>query len=187
MNGFKTVGWIFLGAFLMSCLVGGIAEAFDTIPEYALGTWGRLSSSAIAIAAFVAISVLVERWSKIFSSWIAYGVYNSLFAFQLGHLPGNAEISVPRWFSLTMASLFLVSALTSRHFVSNYKLGLADKAALLFWVLAFAVSACLDGKHDLLGVSILGLATLALAGAWSYRRFEQKHRKTYHARVQTVS
>ena len=176
-NGFVIAGGILLGAVLVGFLVGGIGIAFFGIQS------SRISSKPvgflIAVASFCLIALFVGRWAKYFAGWIVCSVLNALIMASTGHLLNNPSVSVPRSVALIMAGLMVITVVASIRFRRGYKLNFVDRAALLFWVLAFAIGA--NTERYMLVAAALGCAGLVLA--YLYHRRSRGHS---HLRPATV-
>ena len=163
-NGFMLAGGVVLGILLGASLVGGIGTAF-------FGLHSRISSKPIAFlvaaASFYFIAFFVQRWAKYFAGWMAWSVLSALMMASSGHLVNNPSVPVPRSMALAMAGLMVVTVVASVRFSKGHKLNIVDKAALLLWVLAFAVGAN-TVQYMLLAVSV-GCAGLIIASLYHRR------------------
>ena len=106
-----------------------------------------------------------------------WGVLNALLMVSTGHLLNNPSVSVPRSVALIMAGLMVITVVASIRFRRGYRLNLVDRAALLFWVLAFAIGANTE-RYMLVAVG-LGCAGLVLA--YLYHRRSRGHSRLTRA------
>ncbi|MCU1285239.1 MAG: hypothetical protein JWO13_1589 [Acidobacteriales bacterium] len=174
VNGFRLVGGIFLGCFLIGSLVVGFGETFGTIRDSNLSSLTRPGAFAVALCSFAAIALTVQRWAKYFAGWVGFGVLNSLIIASSGHALNNPSIHVGCGFALSMALVWLTSSITSLRFTNGKELNLLDKSALLSWVLAFAMFAnlALANKPEL-ALAMLSLGSLGLVIAWFFHRYHR--------------
>ena len=163
VSGFAIAGGVLLGAFLVACLVFGIGVAFFGLESSRIIP-SKTVAFLIAAASFGLIALLVQRWAKYFAGWMAFSVGNALRMASSGHMINNPSVPVPRTVALTMAALMLITVGASLRFKKEYTLTPVDKAALLLWVLAFAIGATTE--RYMLGSVSVGCAGLVLAAAY---------------------
>lgn len=173
VGGFAIVGGILLGVLLVGCLVIGIGIAFFGLQS------SRISSKPIAFlmaaASFWLIAFLVQRWAKYFAGWMAWSIINALTMASSGHVLNNPSVPVTRSVALTMAGLMVITVIASVRFSGGYGLNTVDKAALLLWVLAFAIGANTE-RYMLIAVTV-GCAGLVLASAYHRHGLRHSHAK----------
>jgi hypothetical protein len=178
INGFQLGGGIVLGIILMGSLVGCSQIAFGIVES---GRLSRITALFIALASLVLIFSMIRYWAKHFAGWVGYSVLNGLRMASTGHLVNNASILVPRWWSISATVLMFTGALFSVRFVKHYTLNLADKAALMVWLLAFVFAVDVESTyafyHEPLALGAMFAGTLALVAAWLH------HRAAHHNRA----
>jgi hypothetical protein len=179
VHGFEIGGGIILGIILTAGLVGGSQIAFGIVESPLVVSRG--AGLLIAIAAFLLILRLVRLWAKYFTGWVGYSVLNGLLMVSSGHLPNNPAILVPRWWSISATVLAFVSALACVRFTKTNSLNRVDKAALMFWVLAFTVAIDVDSTHAAyrkqFGLAAMLLGCAGLLMAWFYDRGMHNHKR----------
>ena len=173
-NGFVIAGGIVLGAILVGFLIVGLGIAFFGIQS------SRISSKPvaflIAVASFCLIASFVGSWAKYFAGWMVWGVLGALRMASTGHLLNDSSVSVPRSVALITAGLMVITVIASIRFRRGYRLNTLDRAALLFWVLAFAIGANTE-RYMLVAVG-LGCAGLILAYLYHRRSRGHSHLST---------
>jgi hypothetical protein len=169
VNGFRLAGGILLGFVLMGSLVAFTGIAFGTATSSRVS---RPLAALIAVSALILIALMVQRWAKYFSGWIAWGVVNSLIMASTGHLLNNPAIPVSRWYALVMAAQCLIAVLASRRFTKAYKLHVADKFALMGWILAFTLAA----TAERFSIPSMTIGTLGLVFVWWFHRSKSQRR-----------
>jgi hypothetical protein len=121
---------------------------------------------------------MVQRWAKHFAGWIAWGILNSLIMASSGHLLNNPAIPIKRSLALTMAGLCFVTVLVTRQFTRTYKLHLAEKFALIAWIVGFALAV----NVEQFSVPALAMGTFALVIVWLLHH--SKSRRLTHRSIQ---
>jgi hypothetical protein len=170
VSGFRLAGGILLGIFLMTCVVyGADFTVFGGTPRIS-----RPVAALIAVTAFGIIAVMVQRWAKYFAGWVIWGVYNSINVATSGHAMNNPSVPVSRPYALAAGAVYLFSVLPTIRFAKKYTLNVADKIALMAWILAFT-GAALFPKVSL---EILLAGSAALVVAWWLGRTD--HRSKGH-------
>jgi hypothetical protein len=177
IHGFELGGGIVLGIILMGSLVGCSQIAFGIVEP---GRLSRIAALLIALASLGLIFSMIRHWAKHFAGWVGYSVLNGLLMVSTGHLVNNPSILVPRWWSISATVLMFTGALVSVRFVNQYALNVADKAALMTWLLAFIFAVDIESTHafyhEPLGLGAMFAGTLALVAAWLYHRAKRHHR-----------
>ena len=171
INGFRLAGGVLLGFFLMTALVFGAEIAF-------FGGSPRVSrpvAGLIAVVAFASMALMVQRWANYFAGFVVWGVYNSIIVAMIGHQPSNPSISVSRFYALATGAIYLVSVLPTLRFTKAYTLRLADKMALMAWVLAFTGVVLFPRAS--LAIMAVGAAALVVAW-WLYYSGQRRHSHT---------
>jgi hypothetical protein len=176
IKGFQLAGGFLLGFILMGSLVGFAGIAFGTTPS-SLGV-SRPFAAVIAVAGLVFIALMIQSWAKYFAGWLAWSILNALMMASSGHLLNNPEIPVRRSFALTMAGLCFVTVLTSQRFTRAYKLHMAEKLALMAWIVGFTVGA----NVERFSIPALAVGTFALVFVWWLHR--SKSRRLTHNGIQ---
>jgi len=142
----------------MTCLVhGAYITVFGGSPRIS-----RPVAALIAVTAFGIIAVMVRRWARYFAGWVIWGVYNSILVATSGHAMNNPSVPVSRPYALAVGAVYLFSVLPAVRFAKKYTLNVADKIALMLWILAFT-GAALFPKVSL---EILSAGSGALVVAW---------------------
>jgi hypothetical protein len=177
ISGFQIAGGILLGWVLMGSLVvfAGVAFGTSASPDVS-----RPVAASIAVAALAVIALMIQRWAKYFAGWIGYGVLNGLLMASTGHLVNNPAIAVKRSVALAMTGLIVVAVLACLRFTEGYELHVAEKVALLTWLVAFSVAV----NAERFGIPALTIGTLALVFAWWLHRLKprRRHRLLRHER-----
>jgi hypothetical protein len=167
-SGFRLAGGILLGIFLVACVVNGA----DLTMSGRSSRISRSMAALIAVTAFGIIAVMVQRWAKYFAGWVIWGVYNSIVVAMSGHAMNNPSISVSRPYALAAGVVYLFSVLPTIRFAKKYRLNVADKIALMVWILAFT-GAELFPKVSL---EVLSIGSAALVIAWWLTRSDHRSR-----------
>jgi len=168
VSGFSLAGGILLGIFLMTCVVyGADFTVFGRSPRIS-----RPVAALIALTAFGIIAVMLQRWAKYFAGWVIWGVYNSINVATSGHAMNNPSVPVSRPYALAVGAVYLFSVLPTIRFTKEYTLNVADKIALMVWILAFT-GAALFPK---VGLEILSAGSAALVVAWWLGRSDHHSR-----------
>jgi hypothetical protein len=158
VSGFRLAGGILLGIFLMASVIYGTDFAlFGGSPRVS-----RPVAGLIALTAFAIIAAMVQRWAKYFAGWVIWGVYNSITVATSGHAMNNPSVSVRRPYALAAAAVYLFSVLPAVRFAKKYTLNVADKIALMAWILAFTGAALFPNAS----LQILSAGSAALVVAW---------------------
>ncbi len=166
-NGFRLAGGIVLGILLMTGFVFGAHIAlFGGSPRVS-----RSVAAMIAAVSFGFIALTVQRWARYFAGWVAYGILNSITMALSGHVLNNPSVPVARWYALATAAVYVASVLPTMRFANGERLHVADKVALLIWVVAFT-GVLLFPKA---GLPIIGAGAAALVIAWWLHR-SSRHR-----------
>lgn len=176
INGFQLAGGILLGCVLMGSFVSLAGIAFGTAPPSPVVS--RPIAGIIAVASLTFIALMVQRWAKHFAGWIAWGILNSLIMASSGHLLNNPAIPIKRSLALTMAGLCFVTVLVTRQFTRTYKLHLAEKFALIAWIVGFALAV----NVEQFSVPALAMGTFALVIVWLLHH--SKSRRLTHRSIQ---
>jgi hypothetical protein len=174
-NGFRSAGGILLGFVLLGTFVMAIGVGV-------FGNPGRVSSKPVALllaaVSLTLIGLLVQRWAKILGGWIGYGALNGLLMASSGHLVNNPAIPIRRSLALMMTGVAIASALACLRFTEDYELNVADKTAVIGWVVLFALGVNVD-KY---GLPAMTLGGIGLVLAWLYYRLlnrPARHRRAY--------
>jgi hypothetical protein len=168
VNGFRLAGGILLGIFLTACVIYGADFAlFGGSPRIS-----RPVAALVALTALAIIAVMVQRWAKYFAGWVIWGVYNSIMVATTGHAMNNPSVSVPRLYALAAGGVYLFSVLPSVRFAKKYTLNVADKIALMAWILAFTGAALFPNAS----LQILSAGSAALVVAWWFARSDHHSR-----------
>lgn len=174
VNGFRLGGGIIAAFLVMSALIASVRVGIFGIPA-------RFTSKTLALVlGSVSIAIIwttVRRWGKYLAGWVGYSTIPALFAAFSGHLYGR---SIPQSFSWTYVGISVLTVFASFRFTENYELNLAEKLALVIWVIGFAVEANLPQHYALLGL-VPGCACLLIA--WAYTRFKPRHARRHRATV----
>ena len=181
INGFWIAGGILLGFVLMGSLVAFVGIAFGA--TYTSLHVSRLFAGAIAISALGVIGLLVQRWAKYFAGWIAWGFLNSLIMASSGHLLNDPTVPVKHSVALIMAALCFATVLVTRRFREAYQLHLAEKLALMAWIVGFALAA----NFERFSIPALATATFALAIAWWLHRSKSRRRSSRNVQKQETT
>ena len=178
-SGFRLARDILLGIFLMTCVVYG---AGLTVFGGSLRI-SRPVAALIAVTALAIIAVMVQRWAKYFAGWVIWGVYNSIVVVASGHAMNNPSIPVSRPYALAAGAVYLFGVLPTIRFAKKCTLNVADKIALMVWILAFT-GAALFPKVSL---EILSAGSAALVVAWLLGRSDHRrgHRPDVERRPST--
>jgi hypothetical protein len=179
-SGFQLAAGILLGFVLMASFVGFAGIALGTTSGSS--HLSRPAAGVIAISALVVIGLMVQRWAKYVAGWFAYSILSSLMMASSGHLLNNPAIPVERSLALTMAGMNLVTVLVTQRFTKAYKLHLAEKLALMVWIMGFALAA----NVERFGLPALATGTFALVLAWWVYR-SRSRRASHHATQQHES
>jgi hypothetical protein len=171
IGGFQLAAGILFGFVLMGSLVGFAGIAFGATTTGLIHV-SRTFAGIIAISALVVVGLMVQWWAKYFAGSIGWGVFNSLLMASSGHLLNNPAIPVKRSLAFTMAGLCFVTVLVTRRFTKAYKLHLAEKFALMVWIVGFALSA----NVQRFSIPALAPGTFALVLAWWVHRSRSRHR-----------
>lgn len=170
VSGFELAGGILLGFVLMGTLVAFAGVLLGVAPSPRVS---RLLAAILALLALAAITLTVQRWAKYFPGFIAWGVVNSLAMAVSGHLLNYPAIPVRRWYALIMVAQCQVTVLVSMRFARKaYKLNIADKLALVAWLLTF----CLGLNEERFSIPAITVGNLALVFAWQLHR-SKPHRR----------
>lgn len=183
--GFRLVGWLLCGFFLFGGLAAGLGLALDKTPDSFLKGLGRFGGAVFALVCFAAIAALVNRWAKIFPGLLGYGALRAIAAAAVGYAPNKPLNATSRLCMLLLGASFLVSALVTAGFVS-LTMNLFEKAALLFWVLSFAVVLTLDPNQVVPTTLWMCSASVVLSCTWLFRQYEWKQaRRRYKGKILT--
>lgn len=175
IRGFQLTGGVLLGFVLVTALTSGIGVAF-------FGNFGRFSSRPLAVvlilASIIPITLMAQRWAKYFAGWIGYGVLNGLLMISSGHLVNNPAIPIRRSLAILMTAIIALTTLVCRRFTEDYRLNVIDRAALVGWLVLFAIAA----NADKYGFTALSLGFLGLAVAWFYNKLSTRSKHSVSRR-----
>jgi MFS family permease len=175
INGFGLAGGIVLGFLLMTALVGSSGIAFGIVQSTTLSRGGAFFIALVAIALILS---MIQRWANHFAGWIGFSVLNGLLMMSSGHSLNNPSILVPRWWSISMTALALLSAYVCLRFHKPYTLNPLDKAALITWILAFTFAVNVPGpayRQLVWTLVAMCVGCLALVLAWWCQRTPRHH------------
>lgn len=175
VNGFRLAGGALLGMFLMTGFVWGTAIAFGRVHA---GGVSPPAAAVLAAAAFLAIALTAQRWAKYFVGFVVFGVLNSLTMAATGHFLNKPSMPVSRAVSLTVAAVYLLTVLSTMRFAGGIRLTMLDKAALLWWLLAFTGAVLFpDAMIPMMTVGVIPLALtwwLSRSKPTSYREHPRR-------------
>jgi hypothetical protein len=184
VNGFASGGGILLGIILMASLLACSQIAFGIVQSTRLS---RGAALFIVLGSLTLIFSLIGYWAKHVAGLIGYSVWNGILMVISGHLVNNPNILVPRWWSISATVLAFVSALVCVRFTEGLRLNRTDKAALMWWLLAFTFAVDVDSTrisyHRQLGLIAMCTGCLALIAAWWYDRTTTRHPRQHRTGI----
>lgn len=157
VSGLRLAGWVCLGLLTCGLLAKGAGIAFSEIP-------GSKATGYAYLAAGAAILISTMRlWARSggFSGFFLMGAFAGLVQFLTGKQFGNSSIQVPRWISLLLVMLMLITRALFVEFKKR-RLSLVDRVALTLWAALWISSIYSKAPLILLtmGVVVLALARL---------------------------
>jgi hypothetical protein len=103
---------------------------------------------------------------------VIWGVYNSIIVATSGHAMNNPSVPVSRPYALAAGAVYLFSVLPTVRLTKKYTLNVADKIALMVWILAFTAAALFPK----VSLEILSAGSVALVVAWWLGRSDHHNR-----------